>query len=380
MLLKDFIRFIVFMCINLLIPKRPIRPKTLAIVKLDVIGDYILFRNFIQEIKESERYKDFQITLIGNSVYKDLAIGLDQQFVSDFIFLNFKAMTRNVFYRIRTLKEICSEGYEVVLNPTFSREFNVTDCLVHALSANEKVASFGTLGNIPAWQKKISDHFYTKLIPVKDGIEFEFIRNKELVEHFLGETVKSKKPTCDIQENFKLNVAKFVVLFPGASTSVRRWPVRNFAEIAKHCITEYDLDVVILGSKEDCDLAKEIQRETGSTRVHDLTGKTNLTETLQVIKKAKLMLSNETSGPHLAVMVDVPVIVIYNGNNFKRFIPYPKEMGAKHFPVFHPYIEKDFAEYEKISNMPGYLSRLDMNEIDCEKVLKIISSKKELLA
>ena len=47
--------------------------KELLIVNTDSIGDYILFRNFLKEIKNSEKYKDYKIVLLGCEKYKDFA-------------------------------------------------------------------------------------------------------------------------------------------------------------------------------------------------------------------------------------------------------------------------------------------------------------------
>ena len=35
--------------------------KTLLLLRLDSIGDYVLFRNFMSEIKRSDKYRDYKI-------------------------------------------------------------------------------------------------------------------------------------------------------------------------------------------------------------------------------------------------------------------------------------------------------------------------------
>jgi hypothetical protein len=40
--------------------------KNLLLIKTDVIGDYILFRNFISEIRKKTKYQNANITLVGN--------------------------------------------------------------------------------------------------------------------------------------------------------------------------------------------------------------------------------------------------------------------------------------------------------------------------
>ncbi len=60
--------------------------KALCIVRLDVVGDYLLMRNFFAPFKE--HYKDYKIVFIGNSIIKDLSVVADSPYVDEFIFLD----------------------------------------------------------------------------------------------------------------------------------------------------------------------------------------------------------------------------------------------------------------------------------------------------
>ncbi len=63
--------------------------KALCIVRLDVVGDYILTRNFFAPFKE--HYKDYKIVFIGNSILKDLSVIADSPYIDEFIFLDHSA-------------------------------------------------------------------------------------------------------------------------------------------------------------------------------------------------------------------------------------------------------------------------------------------------
>jgi ADP-heptose:LPS heptosyltransferase len=108
-------------------------------------------------------------------------------------------------------------------------------------------------------------------------------------------------------------------------------------------------------------------------RVLNLVGKTSLLDVLYIINNAELLIANESSAPHFAVSLENPnIIVIYNGNSFGRFTPYPKEITDKYHAIYHPDIEKNLTRYEKISNQYGYFSQLDINDIKVENIIKII--------
>ncbi|MDW8465862.1 MAG: hypothetical protein RML35_06685 [Chloroherpetonaceae bacterium] len=75
-------------------------PKTLLILRLDEIGDYVLFRNFLKEIRESERFKDYKITLCGNAAWKDLAEAFDKESVDEFIWIS-KSVKRGIEFEAK---------------------------------------------------------------------------------------------------------------------------------------------------------------------------------------------------------------------------------------------------------------------------------------
>ncbi len=92
---------------------------------------------------------------------------------------------KDFLYRYKKLKEITACGYEIVLSPVYSRDFFVGDTIVKLVHAKEKIGSIGDTSNIKIWKKNISDGYYTKLIPAKDELMFEFSRNKKFFENLL---------------------------------------------------------------------------------------------------------------------------------------------------------------------------------------------------
>src|SRR5690606_18398655 len=62
--------------------------KRLLIIKIDAIGDYILFRNYLEILHQSERFKDYEIELLGNDAWKDLTWQYDSNLISKYWFIN----------------------------------------------------------------------------------------------------------------------------------------------------------------------------------------------------------------------------------------------------------------------------------------------------
>ncbi len=373
--LKTLIKLIIYFVIELFIkPSKEIQPKSLLLIRLDAIGDYVLFRNFIEVLKKSEKYKDYSITLLGNIAWKNLCEELDGEFIDNFIWLDRDRFNKDFLYRYQKLQKIVSSGYEVALNSVYSREFSYGDAIIKLINANEKIGSVADVSNIRKWQKNISDKYYDVLVPAKSELMFEFDRNKEFFENLLSIKLDIKKPHIDLNPKklpFELP-EKYAILFIGASASFRKWNIEGFAKIGEYLKNQFGYEIVLCGAPSDKDDALRFKECFDGSYI-DLVGKTSLIELLHVIYNGNLMIANETSAPHFAVSLEMTnIFVISNGNHYGRFTPYPKNMAPNYHVIYHPVIEKDIDNYKKLSNSYGYGSNLDINEISFESVKRKI--------
>ncbi len=370
--LKTLIKFTIYYIINLLIkPSKEIMPKSLLLIRLDAIGDYVIFRNFIEELKKSEKYKEYKVTLLGNSAWKSLSEELDSKYVDEFIWLDRGRLIKDFKYRYTKLKEVVSKGYEVILSPVYSREFLYGDTIVKLVNAKEKIGSIGDLSNIKKWQKNISDKYYTEMIPAKYELLFEFNRNREFFENLLKKKIDIKKPTIRLdQKKLDFNLPeKYAILFIGASENFRKWNIEGFAKVGQYLKDNYGYDIVLCGASSDKENSNDFKKYFKDEYI-DLVGRTSLRELIDVVYNGNLMISNETSAPHFAVALEMRnIFVIYNGNHYGRFTPYPKEMNENYHVVYHPEIEKDLNDYKKLSNSYGCGNDLDINDISFEQVI-----------
>jgi len=373
--IADLIRLVIYFCINILIPSnKNIKQGSLLLIHLDSIGGYVLFRNFIQILKTSPQYKDYSITLVGSNAWKSLSMGLDNDFIDNFIWVDRSEFIYKFVYRYKKLKEITAQGYEIVLNPMFSREFFLSDNIVKLVNAKNKIGIDGDLSNIKKWQKNISDKYYTKRIKARNRIIFEFNRNKEFFESFLHTRLDISKPFIKLKSkklSFKLP-ERYAVLFIGAGHSFRKWDVEKFAILGKYLKDNYHYKIVLCGGLNECENVKRFSKSFKDDYIA-LIGYTSLIDLLYIIKNSAFILTNETICPHLAIAVGASnVFVISNGNHYGRFTPYPKEMSQNYHAVYHPVIEKSLNSYNKLIRKYGCGSNLDINEISEQSVIKKI--------
>lgn len=351
--------------------RRPV-PCTLLIVKMDAIGDYVLFRNFLQEIRESRRFRYYRITLCGNILWKDLAETLDSSAVNEFIWIDKKKFYSDLSYKFSQLKKIYLRGFETAVSPTYSREILFDDMIIKAAAAGESAGSESALEKHAKWKRELfTDSVYTKKINAEARNIFEFMRNMEFMQNYLGEGKLNTWLSIDTRNIQRNNIpsGKYVVLFPGAGEPKRQWGIPNFIKTAQYILDTTSFNIAIAGSKGEYALVQEITTALGSSRVFNFAGKTSLPEFAALLADAELLVSNETSAVHFAAAVGTAVICISNGGFLGRFHPYPYEIFAGAYYIYPAEIKKNKYLFRADNNPYRYGSDLNVNEIQAEEVI-----------
>lgn len=364
----NIFRFIIYKLINFFvtIPKQIRNSKSLLIIRLDSIGDYVLVRNYFHVLKQNSKYKEYNITLCGNVVWKELAETLDKSIFDNFIWMNRKKFNNNIFYKYKILKNIYSRGFEVVIDTTFSREILFSDAIVHSSKALHRIGSKGAPDSYVKWKRNLlTDRYYTRLITQSSQNLFEFYRNKEFFEVVLNEKINLPKPQIDCETILIIPPTSkdFIILFPGAQEEKRKWSTEKFAFVIQTIINRTNYDVIIAGSSIDSKIAIKLCHCFNSNRVFDMTGRTTLPQLVKMISLCKVLISNETSAVHFAAAVSTPFVCISNGNHFGRFNPYPMQMDIKSKYLYPPQIEKEIDNPDKLKSKYRFESNLDIDSI-----------------
>lgn len=349
------------------------RPKTLLLLRMDAIGDYILFRNFLAVIKAHPVYRNYKITLCGNIIWKSLSETIDADKVDGFIWIDRKKLVRNPIYRFKTMQSLNRQGFEQVVQSAYMRDYFV-DTIVKAVKPKLSIANAGGTGNATGSLKARADALFNELIPASPEPMFEFYRNSEFFKHWLGnEIVLPNKPEIDFKTNLGAGLAgvseNYIVIFPGAGAPFRQWGASNYARIAEW-LEKFGYRIVIAGSKADHPIGEAIQHHGSHNHFFNLCGQTNLPKLVSLVAGATLLISGDTGAYHIAAACQTPAVCISNGNHYGIFLPYPAEMNLPIRYVFPPEIEA-LTESERIERY-SRISHLKINSIQAATVRKAI--------
>ena len=345
-------------------------PKTMLLIKVDAIGDYVIFRNFIECIKNSKKYKDYSITLCGNIIWKDVAEKFDANFVDEFIWIDKNNFVSNKKYRKNILNLIRNRGFEIAVQPTYSREFLYGDAIMRASGSRKRIGNSGDSTNINRLSKFIFNQFYTDLLIADNDTLFEFYRNKEFFEEFLGEKILLDKPDFNLPKNTVSK--KYAVIMPGTSLLINRWDSAKYAEIVMYLHKKYDMRIFIAGGDQDIITAQEIVARTYAIPIEIVAGK-KLDEFIKLVSNASILISNETSAVHIGVATNTPTVCISRGSRFGRFDPYPKKIFNNIAYAYPPEIKNCSNDFDYLCKAYKNKSNLDINKITVTEVIDIIN-------
>jgi heptosyltransferase II len=107
---------------------------------------------------------------------------------------------------------------------------------------------------------------------------------------------------------------KILALSPGAEYGpAKRWPTAHFAQMATW-VLEKGWQVWILGSQKDQAEGVDINRITGG-RCIDLTGKTQLSQAIELLSLVDAVICNDSGLMHIAAALQRPLFAIFGSSN-----------------------------------------------------------------
>jgi len=114
----------------------------------------------------------------------------------------------------------------------------------------------------------------------------------------------------------------------GAKFEVKKWPAEKFRALCLRLVDHLDLSVVIVGLEAEREAAEEIARQN-PTRIVNLAGRTSLPELFELLRLARLCITNDTGTLHVATMIGVPTVALFTTRlSVTHWFPRGKNISA----------------------------------------------------
>lgn len=295
------------------------RKKVLVIYNL-ALGDGIMLLGVAGALRKIYPEDQYELTLTCQSAFAQLYKNYD--IFDNILPLDFSGSVVNLTSRKQLFEKLREEYYDIIIDPVGSENCSTNIWVAHAAVGTEKIGVLDTTFKHMQCPEKLRKKIYTKIIKINKP-------NLHLIEYYAEFFNRLKPEVCvahpanlkRVSLNFDLP-KKYFIVFPTASMAVKRWPVEAFAEIAKKIYSTTQLPMVTCGTEHDRLDVDKFRKLTPEIPIIDCIGKTNIMEFCEVIGRAALILTNDTSAYHIAVAQQCPTALIAGGYTYTRYANY----------------------------------------------------------
>jgi ADP-heptose:LPS heptosyltransferase len=357
--------------------------RKLLIIRLDDIGDFLLFRNQLPSYRASERWQHHQITLLGNSSWRALFEACDSQAVDDVIWVNKGEALSSAAYRLQLWQQLRAQGFEAVIAASRTRPLILDDLCTLAAAPARAMGAVNTYLH-QSWNQ-VSDALYQELFQASDPSMHEFAFNGEFAAWSCGMRFEGRRPVLDLSAASAAGKAawtgtveagpSYIVCFVGATTRSKRWPVERWIEFIELYQRALSGRVVVAGnSRREIETAARIEARTGA---RSIAGRASLLELASCVAGACAVISNDTMAAHLGVSCNRPTVIIANGVNYERFTDYA-EAGIPGVVTVYPGVF--VRRRQRLGNVPYHYPQAVSADMASIKANEVLDALRQLLS
>ena len=113
----------------------------------------------------------------------------------------------------------------------------------------------------------------------------------------------------------------FIAVVMGSSWESKDWSFESYCNLVEHIIKIRNRPVVLLGGRDQWDVAEKLMANTDSPNIINLTGNP-LVELTAVLKAAAAAVGPDSGPGHLAAAVGTPYVTLFGPTPAGRHVPY----------------------------------------------------------
>lgn len=290
------------------------------LARTDGLGDFILWLSCAGAFREM--YPDKKIVLMLDSTKPTIELaGKMPQYFDEVFNIDIHNYTR--FLAIRKMKRM---EFDLVVQPVYSRVL-FTDILLFACRAGRRVTLDTSAKFMTRTQLKLSNRGYDRILCASPGIRHELVRCGELIRGLGNTGFRAGLPALKAGTAEKED---YFVCFPAASDPAKIWEGKKYVRVLEAVIKRTGWRCILGGGAEDLPLLGRIA--AGITRqdmVEIAAGRGTLSDTVLMLRRARMAVGNDTGAMHMAAASGVPSVVLLGDSEIGRFFPYAPETGEK---------------------------------------------------
>ncbi len=296
--------------------------KKIVVIQTAFLGDVLLTLPMIYHLKK--KFPNAKIDVVvrpESSEIKFLLPSIDEVILLD----KSREKIKNTMQLIKKLKK---SEYDLLISP--HRSFRTS--MISYLSKIPITVGFDIAS---------ASFLYSKRVKYSSS-KHEIERNLDLIKDFLGDYNlplhsvvvagwKEKIPLNLVPyiKNEKFNSwikdeEKIIAIAPGTVWNTKKYPEEYFAILIRDLLKQ-NIEIILLGSNKDRITTQKILSLTegsNSKSIIDFSGELNVSESISVIDKCKVLVCNDSAPTHMGLFTNCKVLTIY-GSTIPEFGFYP---------------------------------------------------------
>ena len=175
-------------------------------------------------------------------------------------------------------------------------------------------------------QAKSETVYFTEYLAdvIYQTIGIELDRGPSLTHLYVAEATESDKKAVDLllkTDGLKIKIA----IAPFSSTTAKDWPVEYYRALIERLSKAENVEFLILGGKKDC--ARDFP---AAENIFDFRGKTKLTESAELLRRADYFIGSCSAPLHIATAVGTPALALYGASSPNKWAPMHRCIHLEH--------------------------------------------------
>ena len=296
-----------------------VEPKKILVIQTAFLGDVVLTTPLLGAIKDGFPKAGLSVLVVPRT--KEILAG--HPAVDEVLVYDKKGDHRGLRGLIRTARLLRSRGFDLCFLP--HRSFR--SAILAYLAGIPRRIGFG---------RSAGSLLYTDCV-VRDQARHEVDRNLSLLTPLKIEPASAVRhlsvATDPVAQDSVDRILKtegikpgdcLIGMAPGSVWATKRWLPEGFAAVADALMDPYQARILLLGSREDETITKEIIARCRQKPVN-LAGQP-LSELVATLSRCRLLITNDNGAMHIGTALGVPIVAVFGSTSPSGgYGPYTKE-------------------------------------------------------
>lgn len=284
--------------------------KNIIIIRMDRIGDVVLSTPAIKAVRDA--YPDSRIAVLVRPYAKEVVAG--NPYIDDVITYDKFGKEKSLSGKIRFIMGLRRKRFDlaIILHPKNSSHILTFLAGIHERLGYDKKSSIFLTKRVP----------HTKQYGLKHEIDYAL----DLL-HYAGIDSSDRSLHVPLNKTSEESIDKLfnengisckdtvITIHPAASCISRRWALERFAKVSDTLAKKYGARIIVISGPGDSKAMGDKVVKLMKSKPLNLSGKTSVSELASILRRSKLLISNDSGPVHISCAVGTPVISIFSRND-----------------------------------------------------------------